>query len=75
MQWQPIGTAPKDGSPILAVVQWKWSDDTPGEAQDVVHWHHAGFWACSTPMNYLQSLDDGVEPTHWMPLPAPPSEA
>ena len=71
-EWQPIETAPKDGSAILAVVQWMWSDGTPGEAQDVVHWHQAGFWACATPMNYLQALDEGVTPTHWRPLPAPP---
>ena len=73
-RWQTIESAPRDGSAILAIVRWMWSDKTPGEAQAVVHWHKAGFWACAIPMNYLQSLDEGVNPTHWRPLPAPPTQ-
>lgn len=73
-RWQTIESAPRDGSAILAIVRWMWSDKTPGEAQAVVHWHKAGFWACAIPMNYLQSLDEGVNPTHWRPLPAPPAQ-
>jgi hypothetical protein len=70
--WQPIETAPRDGSRILAMIRWSWSDGTDGEAQDVIYWHTGGkFWACGTPMNYVQGLDEGVEPTHWRPLPAP----
>ena len=73
--WQPIETAPRDGSRILAMIRWSWSDGTDGEAQDVIYWYAGGkFWVCGTPMNYVQGLDEGVEPTHWRPLPAPPTQ-
>jgi hypothetical protein len=61
MTWQPIATAPKDGTPILlfaphkSVVQGSWNR---GDAFNMPHW--------STPSNWF-------EPTHWMPLPDPPS--
>lgn len=64
MEWQPIQTAPKDGTEILAgqagtrkvgVIVWnieieRWS--APAE-----HWDEPS-WL----------------PTHWMPLPEPPKE-
>ncbi len=62
--WQPISTAPKDGTPILAfmpayyqgkggqhVVIWMDYSDRPGWYSHIVGVH---------------------EPTHWMPLPMPP---
>ena len=54
--WQPIETAPKDGSSILLA--------TPkGRIAD-------GFWALTYGVwSWLYVM---VEPTHWMPLPAPP---
>lgn len=75
--WQPIETAPKDGTRILAVIRWTYSDGTEGEVQDVIYWYEgAGFWVCGTPMNYVQVLDAGINPTHWKPLGAfPPSNA
>lgn len=64
--WQPIGTAPQDGTYLLAiaagqripaVIAWNiwndaWADrpDPSTEARMVVH-----------------------QPTHWMPLPEPPA--
>ena len=73
VEWQPIETAPRDGTRILAMIRWSWSDGTDGGAQDVIYWYAGGkFWVCGTPMNYVQGLDEGVEPTHWMPLPDPP---
>jgi hypothetical protein len=60
--WQPIETAPKD----QAVVLW-----VPRRYPHVVigeHWAHSdeltwGWWTQSS----------RVEPTHWMPLPLPPT--
>jgi len=54
--WQPIETAPKDGTTILVFhngSMWTvlWSD--------VQEWHDAN--------------DYGYTPTHWMPLPKPPT--
>lgn len=67
MKWQPIETAPKDGTCILIA-----------NGADMAV-------AFSDPDNeFAWTLDDGhdfsrclrralAEPTHWMPLPPPPS--
>lgn len=68
MTWQPIETAPKDGTEILvaragygmAVVSFR-----DGE------WCNAGEWCFAGDVGWGGSMD--VEPTHWMPLPEPPS--
>ena len=58
--WQPIETAPKDGTRILAYC-------AGGDWQDVIYWEAswqgAPFW-CSDRTK--------TDPTHWMPLPEPP---
>lgn len=66
MNWQPIETAPKDGTDVLV-----WG---PGCKSIVASWNPAetrwsdGFW------------DDGltddpwIHATHWMPLPAGPAK-
>jgi len=60
-QWQPIETAPKDGTDIL--VWWPFWSKSPEVAAFI-----DGEWysECVT--------SDSTEkpPTHWMPLPAPP---
>jgi hypothetical protein len=69
-EWQPIETAPRDGTSVLLF---------DGEI-------HEGFWDevdfnefSGTPVmswNYgnLSWIDDtNFWPTHWMPLPSPPS--
>lgn len=80
--WQPIETAPKDGTYFLALMQQDFSaDDLKGERQGWLHLPRYPF-VCS----YQHDEDGGFfaeadtcgihgkdcEPTHWMPLPAPP---
>ena len=64
-EWQPIETAPKDGSEILG-----WCH---GLGRHIVSWgcqpqhNPRHFWISSTcNINHID------QPTHWMPLPAPP---
>lgn len=73
-QWQPIETAPKDGTNILLLIggkviqgYWcceKWNDAFPG--WDVVVLPSHGCGCCG---------DTNPEPTHWMPLPKAPEES
>lgn len=64
-EWQPIETAPKDGTRILVFVPDGRSDE-PGQ--------HLVSWYCNT---WVITTDERdwtfvLEPTHWMPLPEPP---
>lgn len=57
-KWQPIETAPKDGSDILA--HWKASGTS-----------HVVYYALG---RWCDDCDDEIStPTHWMPLPEPPT--
>lgn len=61
--WQPIETAPKDGTEILA---WQ-----KGEGAFVVFWYSRLFnWKWTT---HDLGGDENLYPSHWMPLPAPPT--
>lgn len=66
-EWQPIETAPKDGTWILV---WM-----PDRGVMVVSWgeHYRNDneygW-----MDYLDSFFELDEATHWMPSPEPPSD-
>jgi len=75
MEWQPIETAPKDGTRVLLAGGKMFCEAldcyvmSPLSAQwDVDIWLVAG-----TEGGYVCA--DVQEPTHWMPLPLPPSEA
>lgn len=66
--WQPIESAPKDGTYILAIN----ARTNPGR-QHVVHYserYNDRFtWVTdSAPMSFVNGI------THWMPLPEPPQE-
>lgn len=64
--WEPIASAPKDGTIILVYVPAD-GDDRAEIAS--VHWApHADKWLCANSGWTLES----PQPTHWMPLPAPP---
>ena len=70
--WEPIETASRDGTPILA---------TGGGLDDeiaVVRYLPATC-AWETPLHTLDDMDNELNgysrPTHWRPLPAPPKES
>jgi hypothetical protein len=55
--WQPIETAPKDGT---------WIHVARDIHQGIAWWNsHSGHWTVG-PLIYF------ARPTHWMPLPDPP---
>lgn len=71
--WQPIETAPKDGTVILLM--------GPSGYANIPYRAHVGYW-----QNYVMRpggdwrnhsddwfMDDGADATHWMPLPPPPA--
>ena len=60
-KWQNILTAPKDGKYILA-----WFDEAK---------HHCILWWSASHWRFKGSdIVPVVNPTHWLPLPAPPNE-
>lgn len=79
--WQPIETAPKDGSSMLL---WWVPRRGHGRPSMVL-----SFWSCRAHAHMSQPRDCPHEPdcvadwgfgyagemTHWMPLPPPPGEA
>lgn len=70
MDWQPIETAPNDGTHILL---WFGPSDAPNAIEGIIQ----GWWFKSA-----KQIDDGWEtiigfigePTHWMPCPHGPVE-
>ena len=70
--WEPIQTAPKDGTPILARYEWQ------GESRlMVIRRHKEHPWWMADHDSYIKH-DDSKDThrnfgfTHWMPLPNPP---
>ena len=70
-EWQPIETAPKDGTEIML-----WRGDWP--CPIFAYWDDLtdpdrGFWsACESILG--DAMDGMVEdPSHWMSFPTPPS--
>jgi hypothetical protein len=67
--WQPIETAPKDGTRILVFAKWM-----GGSERAVVWWgpdardnFSDGIWHAGFATTYVPEVV-----THWMPLPEPP---
>lgn len=82
--WQPIETAPKDGTEILAwredcgpfMAQWNCPDELRGMTdKDRGEWEEGelfekDWFGGDSEGSYR--CDDSEAPTHWMPLPAAP---
>jgi hypothetical protein len=63
-EWQPIETAPKDGTEVLLFYE---TDMAVG----LFHFRRK-LWVLGYPIE----IEDGdiIFPTHWMPLPEPPAQ-
>lgn len=59
-QWREIATAPKDGTPVLLYKRG--------------HGAVQGWWSSGDAflMPHWSTMSNLFDPTHWMPLPAPP---
>ena len=67
-EWQPIETAPKDGTPIILgfpdmACEGYWMCDPSRN-----HWGETGWFASDSDVLF----EHPWKPTHWMPLPEPP---
>lgn len=75
MEWMPMETAPKDGTKFLAwwptvtlgSIQFTYWDDQKYHVKPLPRFIYDGHWGASDSRSN--------QPTHWMPLPAPPEEA
>lgn len=62
--WQPIETAPKDGTKILANFTHP----------EVEYWPVVAYWTDAVDMQRWAGFPRDAQPTHWMPLPQPPND-
>jgi hypothetical protein len=75
-EWQPISTAPRDGTHVLI------ANDTPGSVHPREGYYvpveqrydnepkHEGWWRLA---GSCEERVHGRTPSHWMPLPPPPT--
>ena len=68
-EWQPIESAPKDGTEVILFGDAKWPQGVVpayGDVSDCVStgYFSGGIW---------QFMGRIGKPTHWQPLPAPPA--
>ena len=86
MKWQPIETAPKDGTEIIGwgedcgviLIRWDAPVNFLSEKElDKLDEESAESedWFCADFIEGLRLEDKKELPTHWMPLPDPPKEA
>ncbi len=87
MQWQPIETAPKDGRKVILfyrnshnrprTLMARWlTDEQAAETDADGVGLEGGWYECIDNWNdYTEVAIHEGEPTHWMPLPPPPSAA
>jgi hypothetical protein len=70
MTWQPIETAPRDGTRILV---WPaWGATTQGSRAEIVLWTERPRGGFRWEMWSGHKIP--CDPTHWMPLPASPGD-
>jgi hypothetical protein len=69
-RWRPISEAPKDGTRVLVI-------DAAHDAVPELAWWGAPGWgqlsACWLTYSHRSDFEDVAAPTHFQPLPAPPT--
>jgi hypothetical protein len=65
--WQPIATAPRDGTPVDLWIKSPWSDGA--RITDCTWCTCEKRWGCAD-----GDFDKQIIILFWMPLPAPPTE-
>lgn len=63
-RWQKIDSAPKDGTVVIGYDPGRDDDDGLPHGVDFMRWWD-GAW--------IDPLTHSLQPSHWMPLPLPPS--
>jgi uncharacterized protein DUF551 len=70
-EWQPIETAPRDGTPILAIRR-EWWEPVNGNHRWVCGKIYESFFSEAGQCFESNGMK---QPTHWMPRPAPPQNS
>jgi hypothetical protein len=68
--WQPIDTAPKDGTEILGY----WHKPISYWRTEFIAWQRRHFWDKPGTEGWFDRNDEPFPATHWMPLPPPPEK-
>lgn len=71
-EWQPIETAPKDGTVIDLWAVDRCANCFWYEQEDPEDWRYSEWRQLYSEAPH-SSFPLGLEPTHWMPLPEPPT--
>jgi len=81
--WQPIETAPKDGTEIIGLFVRRWEPDQKPTIYGpwtvaFVNGSWQSSWDGARVIEYMSDFgieykDPDISPTHWQPLPAPPA--
>jgi hypothetical protein len=83
MEWQPIETAPEKtdiltfaewGSPQIGVSRYEWVEETRQSVESESHNKKGRRYVIQeTEVRVREWHGEHSEPTHWMPLPDPPT--
>ena len=86
MTWQPIDTAPKDGTEIdIWAVSYRLESAITGEVRKITKRFNDCYWSADRQLWAIGSISDDFDgdtfgyieftPTHWMLSPKPPGDA
>jgi hypothetical protein len=73
MGWQPIETAPKDGTDVL-LLRMSGDGVIAAPVVDIGHW--ATWYSGDSEYTWVMNCGDGSSSAdYWMPIPPPPQDA